>query len=201
MKIIGLTGGIGSGKSTVASFLAELGAVVLDADKIGHEVLETNEEVQQEIVDYFGRQVLDTRGDISRKKLADIVFKDRESLIKLNLITHPHIYRFIQRALDAYQQQGVQVVVIDAPLLVEAGWSTKVNETWVTIAPKEVIIERLEKRGLKREDILSRMNMQRLPEDRMKAAKIVINTNVSLEDLKKAIADLWKKTTVDTNRC
>jgi len=67
MKIIGLTGGIGSGKSTVAGFLAELGAVVLDADKIGHEVLETNEEVQQEIVDYFGRQVLDTRGDISRK--------------------------------------------------------------------------------------------------------------------------------------
>ena len=200
MKIIGLTGGIGSGKSTVAGFLEELGAMVLDADKIGHDILETNTEAQQGITEYFGKQVLDTQGHISRKKLADIVFKDRESLKKLNLITHPHINRRIQGALDAYQQQGIQVVVIDAPLLIEAGWATRVDETWVTIAPKEVIIERLEKRGLSREDILARMNMQRLPEERMKAAKIVINTNVPLEDLKKAIIDLWKKTTFDTNR-
>ena len=200
MKIIGLTGGIGSGKSTVAGFLEELGAMVLDADKIGHDILQTNTEVQQGIVEYFGKQVLDTQGQISRKKLADIVFKDRESLKKLNLITHPHIHRRIQGELDAYQKQGVQVVVIDAPLLIEAGWSTRADETWVTIAPKETIIERLEKRGLSREDILARMNMQRLPEERMKAAKIAINTNVPLEDLKKAIIDLWKKTTFDTNR-
>ncbi len=200
MKIIGLTGGIGSGKSTVAEFLAELGAVVLDADKIGHEILATDAEVRQEIVDNFGRQVLDREGNISRKKLADIVFKDRESLIKLNLITHPPIYRRLQSILEAYQQQGIEVVVIDAPLLIEAGWATRVDETWVTIAPKEVIVERLEKRGLKREDILSRISMQILPEDRMKAAKIVINTNVSLEDLKQAITDLWNKTAVDTNR-
>jgi dephospho-CoA kinase len=195
MKIIGLTGGIGSGKSTVAGFLAELGAVVLDADKIGHEILETDKEVKQEIIDYFGKQVLDVNGEISRKKLADIVFKDRESLIKLNLITHPSIHRRIQGTLDAYQQQGVQVVVIDAPLLIEAGWATRADETWVTIAPKAVIIDRLVKRGMSKEDVMSRINMQRLPEDRIKAAKIVINTNVPLEDLKKAIADLWQKTT------
>ncbi|MDD4923615.1 MAG: dephospho-CoA kinase [Dehalococcoidales bacterium] len=200
MKIIGLTGGIGSGKSTVAGFLAELGAVVLDADKIGHEIFATDAEVRQEIVDNFGKQVLDQKGQINRKKLADVVFKDRESLIKLNLITHPPIYRRLQSILEAYQRQGIEVVVIDAPLLIEAGWSTRVDETWVTIAPKEVIVERLEKRGLKREDVLSRINMQISPEDRMKAAKIVINTNVPLEDLKQAIDDLWHKTTVDTNR-
>jgi len=100
MKIIGLTGGIGSGKSTVAGFLTELGAVVLDSDKIGHEILETDAEVRQEIVDNFGRQVLNRKGHIDRKKLADIVFKDRQSLIKLNLITHPPIYRRIQSILD-----------------------------------------------------------------------------------------------------
>ena len=200
MKIIGLTGGIGSGKTTVAGFLAELGAVVLDADKIGHEILETDAEVQQEIVNSFGRQVLDQKGQISRKKLADVVFKDRESLINLNLITHPPIYRRLQGILEDYQRQGIEVVVIDAPLLIEAGWATRVEETWVTIAPKEVIIERLEKRGLTREDILSRISMQILPEDRMKATKIVINTNMPLEDLKQAITDLWNKHKVDTNR-
>jgi dephospho-CoA kinase len=201
MKIIGLTGGIGSGKSTVAGFLAELGAVVLDADKIGHEILENDAEVRQEIVDNFGRQVLNRKGHIDRKKLADIVFKDRQSLIKLNLITHPPIYRRLQSILDDYRQRGVEVVVIEAPLLVEAGWATGVDETWVTIAPREVIIERLEKRGMTKEDIESRIRLQILPEDRMKAAKLTIDTNVSLEGLKKAVTDLWHKTAVDTNRC
>jgi dephospho-CoA kinase len=200
MKIIGLTGGIGSGKSTVAGFLAELGAVVLDADKVGHEILETDDEVQQEIVDNFGKQVLDHKGHIDRKKLANIVFKDRESLIKLNLITHPPIYRRAQVILKGYQADGVEIVVIDAPLLIEAGWATRVDETWLTVAPKEVIIERLEKRGMKREDIESRMRLQILPEDRVKAANIIIDTDVPLDDLKKAIADLWDKAIVDTNR-
>ncbi len=200
MKIIGLTGGIGSGKSTVAGFLAELGAVVLDADKIGHEILETDAEVRQEIVDNFGKQVLDHKGRIDRKKLADIVFKDRESLIKLNLITHPPIYRRMQGILDSYQRQGIEVTVIDAPLLIEAGWSTRVDETWVTVAPKEVIIERLVKKGMTKEDIESRMRLQIMPHDRMKAAKLAVDTDMPLEDLKKAIADLWARTTVDTNR-
>jgi len=92
-------------------------------------------------------------------------------------------------------------VVIEAPLLVEAGWATGVDETWVTIAPREVIIERLEKKGMTKEDIESRIRLQILPEDRVKAAKIIIDTNVSLEGLKKAVTDLWHKTAVDTNRC
>ena len=201
MKIIGLTGGIGSGKSTVAGFLTELGAVVLDSDKIGHEILETDAEVRQEIVDNFGRQVLARKGRIDRKTLADIVFKARQSLIKLYLITHPPIYRRIQSILDDCRQQKTEVVVIEAPLLIEAGWATCVDETWVTIAPREVIIERLEKRGMTKEDIESRIRLQILPEDRMKAAKLTIDTNVSLEGLKKAVTDLWHKTAVDTNRC
>jgi dephospho-CoA kinase len=200
MKIIGLTGGIGSGKSTVAGFLAEMGAVILDADKIGHEVLESDQEVKNKIVATFGEEVMNSAGNIDRRKLADIVFKDHESLIQLNLITHPFIYRRMLNIIENYQRQGVGVLIIDAPLLIEAGWATKVDEIWVTIAPKEVIIERLEKKGMTREDIQSRMNLQITPENRMKAANLAINTDVPLPELKKAIADLWNKIRVDTNR-
>jgi dephospho-CoA kinase len=201
MKIIGLTGGIGSGKSTVAGFLAELGAIVLDADKIGHEILEMDSDVRQKIVEAFGEQVLNAEGRIDRKKLAEAAFKDRQSLIKLNLITHPFIYHRLQKRIDDYRQQGVEILVIDAPLLIEAGWATRVNEIWVTIAPRETIIERLKKKGMPEEDIQSRMNLQIPPEDRMKVADVVINTDITLPELKKAVADLWGKVRVDTNRC
>jgi dephospho-CoA kinase len=201
MKIIGLTGGIGSGKSTVAGFLAELGATVIDADKIGHDVLESEAEVRQKIALTFGEQVLDSNGNIDRKKLAGIVFKNHELLVKLNLITHPPIYRRMQNLLDKYRQQvGIELLVIDAPLLIEAGLATKVDEIWITIAPQDVIIERLEKKGMTKEDIHARMHQQTLPEERMKVANLVINTDVPLEALKKAVGDLWQRIRVDTNR-
>jgi dephospho-CoA kinase len=200
MKIIGLTGGIGSGKSTVAGFLAELGAVVLDADKIWHEILETDAGIQQQIVDTFGKQVLSSDGIIDRKKLAAVVFKDRDKLMMLNSISHPAIYRHMQNKLDDCKKRGVEVAVIEAPLLIEAGWAGVVDEIWVTVAPAEKIIERLVKRGMSKENIQSRMNMQILPEDRIKTAKIVIDTDKPLEELKKTASDLWYTTIVDTNR-
>jgi dephospho-CoA kinase len=200
MKIIGLTGGIGSGKSTVAGFLEKLGAVVLDADSIWHEMLETDTDVHREIGDAFGKQVLGRDGKIDRNKLAAVVFKDRDELIKLNLISHPLINRRMQNILEDYKKQGVEVAVIEATLLIEAGWATRVDEVWVTVAPQDKIIERLIKRGMAKEDILSRMHMQSLPEDRMKAAKIVIDTDKPLEELKNTVTDLWYHTTVDTNR-
>jgi len=201
MKIIGLTGGIGSGKSTVAGFLAELGAVVMDADQIGHEILGTDEEVRHRITETFGEDVLDSVGNVDRKKLAGIVFKNREALVKLNLITHPAIYRRMQSDIEKDKQQKVDALIIDAPLLIEAGWATKVDKIWVTIAPQDVIVERLEKKGLSRDDIQSRMHLQTPPEERIKLADFVIDTNIPLDDLKKAIGALWKRTIVDTNRC
>ncbi len=200
MKIIGLTGGIGSGKTTVAGFLAELGAIVLDADKIGHDVLENDAQTHNSIVETFGEQVLDAEGGIDRKKLADIVFNSRELLVRLNLITHPPIYRIMQGLIDENRQQGTEILIIDAPLLIEAGLATRVDELWVTIAPPEVIIARLEKKGMTHEDIQTRMQIQMIPEERIKLANLIINTDVSLEDLKKTISDLWQKIRVDTNR-
>ena len=124
MKVIGLTGGIGSGKSTVSGFLAELGAVIIDADKVGHEALKPDTEVWREVVAAFGRQILTLDGDINREKLGEIVFRNPESLSKLNQIMHPRMYDMVKAQLEGYRKQGVGVVVLEAPLLIEANWTS-----------------------------------------------------------------------------
>ena len=116
MKVIGLTGGIGSGKSTVSQFLAELGAVILDADKVGHEALKSESEVWRKVVAAFGKQILTPDGDIDRGKLAEIVFGNAESLLRLNQIMHPRMYDMVKAQLEEYRRQGVEVVVLEAPL-------------------------------------------------------------------------------------
>ena len=116
MKIIGLTGGIGSGKSTVSRFLAQLGAVVIDADKAGHEVLR-NPEIRDEIVSAFGEQVLAHGGGIDRGRLGEAVFGNTEALERLNDITHPGIRRIVESRIEELRRQGVKVVVLEAPLL------------------------------------------------------------------------------------
>jgi len=135
MKVIGLTGGIGSGKSTVSGYLKELGASVIDADIIGHRVLE-DARVKNELRAAFGGQILDENGRIIRKKLGDIVFgTDKEQLPLLNRITHPRIQRIIKEELESYRHQGVRITIVEAPLLIEAGYNSLVDEIWVTTAP------------------------------------------------------------------
>ncbi|MDD4873521.1 MAG: dephospho-CoA kinase [Dehalococcoidales bacterium] len=198
MRIIGLTGGIGSGKSTVAAYFSELGATIIDADKIGHEVLETDEEVQRQLIDAFGKRILSPDGKIDRRKLAGIVFGNRESLIKLNLMTHPSIYRRMQSSIEEYKRQGKDILIIDAPLLIEAGWATRVDKIWVTIAPLEVILKRLEKNGISQEEAQARINLQTLPKERIRLADLIINTDLPLEELKIKIGELWEKLRFDT---
>ena len=120
MKVIGLTGGIGSGKSTVSKFLKELGAVILDADKVGHEAFKPDTEAWREVVAAFGKQILALDGDIDRKKLGEIVFGNYEALARLNQIVHPRIYALVKAEIEEYRRQGVEVVVLEAPLLIEA---------------------------------------------------------------------------------
>jgi dephospho-CoA kinase len=178
MKIIGLTGGIGSGKSTVAQFLTENGAIVLDADKIGHEAFKPRSEGWSEVVAAFGERVLTRDRGIDRKKLGQLVFSDPVSLAQLNRILHPRIYTMVKARLDEYRKQGVQVVVLEAPLLLEVGWSDLVDEVWVTVAPQDVILKRLSKRSrLARADALARTKAQLPVEERLKHADAVIDTN------------------------
>jgi len=193
MKVIGLTGGIGSGKSTVSKFLAELGAVIIDADKVGHEALKPGTEVWREVVAAFGRQILTPDGDINREKLGEIVFGNSESLSRLNQIMHPRMYTMVKAQLEGYRKQGVGVVVLEAPLLIEANWTSLVDEVWVTVASEATVLRRLkEKFGLSELESLARIHSQLPSEERVKYADVIINTDCDLGELKAKIEELWQ---------
>lgn len=199
MKVIGLTGGIGSGKSTVSRFLAELGAAILDADKVGHEAFKPDTDVWREVVAAFGRQVVTPNGDIDRKKLGEIVFGNPKSLSRLNQLMHPRMCDMVKAQLEEYRRQGVDVVVLKAPLLIEAGWASLVDEVWVTVASQSTVLRRLEKRsGLSEQQSLARIRSQLSSEKRVKHADVVINTECDLNELKSKVDTLWQKLALDT---
>ena len=199
MKVIGLTGGIGSGKSTVSQFLAELGAVILDADEIGHEAFKPDTEIWRQVVAAFGRQILTPDGNIDRKKLGNIVFSNPESLSRLNQIMHPRMYALVKAQLEEYRRQGVGVVVLEAPLLLEAGWTSLVDEVWVTTAPEATVLKRLEERtGMSQAESLTRLRSQLPSEERVRQANVVINTDCDLDELKSKVKELGQRLELDT---
>lgn len=194
MKVIGLTGGIGSGKSTVSRFLAELGATIMDADRIGHEVFKPNTEVWHEVVAAFGQQIIAANGTIDRQKLGTIVFSNPEARARLNQIMHPRIFEEAKAQLEKYRKQGVRVVVLEAPLLVEAGWTSLVNEVWVTTAPENTVLKRLRERtGLSEAESRARIRSQLPSEEKMKQADVVIDTDGNLNELKAKVRELWQE--------
>jgi len=199
MKTIGLTGGIGSGKSAVSNFLAELGAIIIDADRIGHELLESNSQVQQQIFNAFNQRAFTPDGIIDRKKLGEIVFKDSKARTQLNSITHPPIFRVIQGRLEECRRQGAKVVVIEAPLLLETSWATVTDEVWVTTATKTVIIERLERRGISYKDAMARIRSQMPDSERLKLADVVIENDCDLGELKLKVEQLWQSLQFDSH--
>ncbi len=193
MKVIGLTGGIGSGKSTVSKFLAELGAVIIDADKVGHETLKLGTEVWREVVAAFGRQILTPDGDINREKLSEIVFRNSESLLRLNQIMHPRMYDMVRAQLEGYRKQEVGVVVLEAPLLIEANWTSLVNEVWVTVASESTVLRRLkEKFELSEPESMARIHSQLPSEEKVKHADVIINTDCALGELRAKVEELWQ---------
>ena len=192
MKVIGLTGGIGSGKSTVSQFLAELGAVLLDADKIGHEAFMPDTGAWRDVVAAFGREILAPGGEVDRQKLAEIVFRDPEALTRLNQIMHPRMYQMAEERIEECRRQGADVVVLEAALLIEANWTPLVDEVWVTVAPESAVLERLNKqRGLEREQTLARIRSQLSAEERIKQADVVINNDGDLDDIQTRVKELW----------
>jgi len=194
MKIIGLTGGIGSGKSTVSRFLAGLGATIVDADRVGHKAIKPGTELWREVVAAFGQQIVNSSGEIDRKKLGEIVFGSAESLSRLNRIMHPRMCDMVKARLEGYQRQGVEVVVLEAPLLIEAAWISLVDEVWVTAASEAIVLKRLQERaGLSKEEALARIRSQLPSEERIKRADVVINTDCSLDEVKTRVKGLWAR--------
>jgi dephospho-CoA kinase len=193
MKVIGLTGGIGSGKSTVAKLLAEMGAVVMDADKVGHEVFQPGTEGWKDVVNTFGSEILTDYDEINRKKLAEIVFNNPEALSKLNQIIHPRAHDLVKSRLNDYRKQGVEVVVLEVVLLIEAKWTDLVDEVWVIIASEDKVVNRLkQQRGMSKEEILVRISSQMSNDERVKYADVVIRNDDDIDKLKLNIKELWK---------
>jgi dephospho-CoA kinase len=194
MKVIGLTGGIGSGKSTVSQFLAELGAVILDVDRVGHEAFKPDTEIWRQVVATFSSQILTPGGDIDREKLGEMVFGNPESLARLNRIMHPRMHEIVTAQLDDYRRQGMDVVVLEAPLLIEAGWASSVDEVWVTTASEATVLSRLEEqKGLSRQQALARIHSQLSSEERARHADVVIDTDCDLDELRARVGELWRR--------
>ena len=194
MKVIGLTGGIGTGKSTVAQFLAEMGAVVLDLDKVGHEALKPNNKAWKQVVNEFGKDILTASGEIDRTRLGNKVFKNPEALQRLNRIIHPVIDNMVNDRLEEYRRQGVDEVVLEAAVILEAGRISQVHELWVTVAPEATVIRRImERSGLSEQEAMVRVQSQISSEERIKHADVVIDTDCSLDELKNKVLQVWMR--------
>ncbi|MBI3801176.1 MAG: dephospho-CoA kinase [Deltaproteobacteria bacterium] len=195
MKTIGLTGGIGSGKSTVSQILADLGAFVIDADKVGHEIYLPGKEAWQQLVAAFGREVLAADQTIDRKKLGAIVFASDEARKKLNGIVHPLMFHDIRRRVTEKRAEGfTQPIVVEAAILIEANWLPLVDEVWVVVTGKSAVIERVAaQRGLSARDTETRIASQLSDTERLKYAHVVIRNDGSVEDLKQQISTAWER--------
>ncbi|NSW92290.1 MAG: dephospho-CoA kinase [Firmicutes bacterium] len=192
MKVIGVTGGIGSGKSTVARILCDLGAKVIDADKVAREITSKGQPAVEEIVNYFGTEVLNEKGELDRKKLSEIVFMDKGKLEVLNTITHKYIVDKIIRNLEKLKEEKVEIVVLDVPLPVKHGFLDVVDEVWVVVASKDTRIKRImERSNITYEEAVNRINAQKGDEEYLKLANEVINNDGSVEELEKVVAKLY----------
>jgi dephospho-CoA kinase len=187
---VGLTGGVGSGKSTVATLLAEHGAVVIDADAIAREVVEPGTPGFEAVVATFGEDVVGPDGRLDRPKLAGIVFGDESKRVQLNAIVHPLVG---QRTIELAQAAPADAVVVyDIPLLVENNMAAGFDIVLVVEADQDLRLARLAERGMAADDARERMAAQATDEQRREVADVVIENNDSLADLKATVDDLWE---------
>ncbi|HEY7489566.1 MAG TPA: dephospho-CoA kinase [Candidatus Tectomicrobia bacterium] len=193
--MIGLTGGIGSGKSTAAQMLGELGAEVIDADKVGHKIYLPDTPAWREIVEAFGEGVLAADRTVDRTRLGPLVFADPQALRTLNRITHGKIYAFIQGQIDYIRQkQTAQVVVVEAAVLLEAGWQSLAEQLWVVAAAEEVVIARLKAyKHFTEEQARARIAAQLSNEARMAQADKVLWNNEGLPELRRTLEAAWQR--------
>jgi dephospho-CoA kinase len=190
--LIGLTGGIGSGKSTVSARLAELGAVVIDADAITKELQQSGTEVFGAMVDRFGTGIVAADGTLDRQAVADIVFADADALADLNAIVHPAVGLEIARRMEA--EAGTDhVVVLDVPLLVESGRSDLAALVVVDVDPEVAVRRLVEQRGMREDDARARMARQVSREERLSRADHVLDNSGSIDELRAQVDALWEK--------
>jgi dephospho-CoA kinase len=189
MLRIGLTGGIASGKSTVASMLRDLDCPVLAADALGHELLENGQTAYAEVVREFGIDILDSNGNVDRSALGEIVFADAERRARLNQILHPRIEEIIQKWFAALDQPGgPEIAIVEAALIVEAGYQKHLDKLMVCWCRRAQQVERLLERGLTEEQALLRIAAQMPMEEKRKLADEAIDCSGTIEETEKEVA-------------
>lgn len=193
MLTIGLTGGIGSGKSTVVRILSGLGAPVIDADQAGHAIYEPGGPAYQEVVAAFGEGILGAGRIIDRKKLGAIVFADPAALARLNSIVHPKMLERIRATVAELRARGERgPIVLEAAILIEANWQALCDEIWLVSASRERVIERVRRgRGLRPGWTEARIRAQLSDAGRRRHATLVIENNGTIGELRAEVARLW----------
>lgn len=190
MRLIGLTGGIGSGKSSVSMLLAQRGAVVVDADAITRDLQRPGEPVLAAMVERFGPDILQADGTLDRQAVADIVFTDAASLTDLNAIVHPAVGAEIARRM-AEEALTEHIVILDVPLLVESGRDDLDALVVVDVDPAVAVERLVSHRGFRADDAWARIRRQASREDRLAKADVVVDNSGNLEDLAREVARLW----------
>lgn len=190
MILVGLTGGIGSGKSTVARLLEERGAVVVDADELARKAVEPGGPGHDRVVERFGDAVVGADGAIDRAALADLIFDDPEARRDLEAIVHPEVFRLLQDVVRRHQGEDA-VVVFDAALLVETGFDHACDVVVVVSAPDDLQVRRLVERGMDEQEARRRIAAQIEPEARDARADILIPNAGSLDELERRVDRVW----------
>ena len=193
--VYGLTGGTGSGKTTVAGYLTEMGYTVIDADLVARSLTEPGSQVLWQLAETFGNEIIAEDGTLIRKKLGDIVFNNKEKLQMLNDIMGPAMDEAFRKALDDARLENLYgKVFFDAPTLYESGRETMVDKVWVVAAGLETRIKRIMDRdGLTREQVLARMENQLPEEEKIRRADVVIYNDGTLEDLWNKVVEALQK--------
>ena len=190
MLLVGLTGGIGSGKSTVASMLGQRGAVVLDADDFARQAVAAGTPGFRRVVETFGQRLIGPEGELDREKLAAIVFEDDEDRRRLEAIVHPEVGRLFQQSVEPFRATD-RIVVYAVPLLVENHLESMFDTVVVVTASEEVRVERLVRRGLSEEDARARIRAQLSDAEREAVADAVIPNDGSVAGLEGRVEALW----------
>ena len=190
--IVGIIGGVGSGKSTVAAEFAKLGCKVVDADKIAHELLE-EKAAKEKIVDLFGQTILNSAGKIDHRKLADVVFTDADKLSSLNKIIHPLVLGRAEELIRQYNRQNeVKAIVLDMPLLVEVGWARRCDKLIFVDCKRQLRVDRAKKMGVFEENqVKIRENFQISLDNKANLTDNIIDNNSDFSALAKQVTDIF----------
>jgi dephospho-CoA kinase len=192
MIIVGLTGSVGTGKSTVTNFFKELGAYIIDWDELARKVTRPHLKAWKEIVESFGKGILNDDLTINRQKLADMVFCDKENVAKLNRIVHPEVFTEDERITNEIKRLDPDALIIkDIPLLFELTRPVHVDKIIVVSASEQTQLRRLEEKGMSRKDARNRIRSQLPLEEKIKSADFVINNDGSLEETKRQVEEIY----------